>query len=446
MDSAKNQGLGAGSRHAKIEQQRSDPGRLRALLRTGLVDARPTAALDRLTHLAATLIDVPAAFLSLVDADRDFYLSQCGFAEPLATSRELQGTTFCHYAMVNNGPLVIDDTRADPVFRQVPTVESLGVAAYLGVPIRSAEGEVIGSFCAIDFKPRAWTARDRLLMEELAASAMREIGLLQAIETHVREADEAQVARLAAEVESTTRREVLNAVAHDLRDPLNAILLALGPLEVPDIDDTRLAQSVAIVRRQAARMTRLLEDLLDAARIEAGALPIELQPVDMRELLVEVAADFAMQAEAAGVAIDVDIPPGLPAFQGDRARLVQAFSNLISNALKFTPRGGRARLAAQHEGEVLRLQVSDSGCGIEGPLLEKVFDPFWQANPAQRNGSGLGLHIVRGITESHGGVIRVRSSQGAGATFEIDLPLDMSPGASRRSPPGNGSAADFLAL
>lgn len=417
---------GAGSRDEKIALKRSDPERLRALHRTGLVDTPATAALDRLTHLAATLIEVPAAFISLVDADRDFYLSQHGFAEPLATNRELRGTTFCHYAMVNDATLAIDDTRADPVYRTVPTVESLGVAAFIGIPIRSAEGEVIGSFCAIDHQPRSWTARDRLVMEELAASAMREIALLQAIDVHVREADEAQAARRASEVASSTRREVLNAVAHDLRDPLNAILLALGPLEAPNVDATRVARSVAVVRRQAARMSRLLEDLLDTARIEVGVLPIELEAVDMKALIVEVAADFAVQAEDAGVSLDVDVPQGLPQVQGDRVRLIQAFSNLISNALKFTPRGGRARLAAQHEGEVLRLQVSDTGCGIEGPQLEKVFDPFWQANPRQGNGSGLGLHIVRGIAESHGGAIRVRSSRGAGATFEIDLPLGAS--------------------
>lgn len=420
----------------KIEEFRSAPGRLRALHATGLVDAPPTAALDRLTHLAATLLDVPATFISLVDADRDFYLSQCGFSEPLATSRELQGTTFCHYAMVNEGTLVIDDTRADPVYRNVPTVETLGVAAYIGVPIKSAGGEVLGSFCAVDFKPRAWSARDRADMEELAASAMREITLLEAIGVQVRRADEAQVARLAAEGAAGTRREILNSVAHDLRDPLNTILLALGPIEALHIDG-RVAKSVAIVRRQAARMTRLIEDLLDVARIDGGSLRIELEPIDIDGLLAEVASDFALQADAAGVTVIVDVPDGLPRFHGDRARLIQAFSNLVSNALKFTPRGGHARLAARHEGEVLRLQVSDSGCGIDGELLEKVFDPFWQADPAIRNGAGLGLHIVRGIAERHGGVVRVRSSKGTGATFEIELPLASSPDAPRRFRPGN---------
>ncbi len=391
---------------------------------TGLLDSPPSEALDRLTRLASTLIDAPATFISLVDADRDFYVSQCGFGEPLATHRELTGTTFCHYAMVSEGPLVIDDTRADPRYREVPTVQSLGVAAYLGVPMKSPNGEVIGSFCAIDFKPRAWSARDVAVMEELATSAMREMAMLEAIGAQVRRADDAQAATLLAEAASRARRDVLNAVAHDLRDPLHTVLLALGPLEAlegPD-KDPRLAASIAVIRRQATRMNRLLDNLLDVARIEGGNLPLDPEPIDAAVLMKEVASDFALQAGAAEVTFDLDLPTDLPPLPGDRARLTQAISNLVSNALKFTPRGGRARLSAARAGEVMRLQVSDSGCGIEAAALETVFEPFWQAN-TQRTGVGLGLHIVRGIVERHGGAVRASSAPGAGATFVIELPL-----------------------
>ena len=406
---------------SEIEKARSDANRLGAVRGTGLLDTPPTAALDRLTQLAAALIEVPATFISLVDENRDFYLSHCGFGEPLATTRELEGTTFCHYAMVSDGPLVIDDTRADPVYRTVPTVESLGVAAYIGVPMKNASGEVIGSFCAIDFKPRAWTARDIKVMGELAESAMREISLLETIGQHVRKADEAEIARTAAEMAIVSRREIINSVVHDLRDPLNTILLALGPIEALQIDD-RVARPLAIARRQVARMNRLLEDLLDVARIDGGSMRLDFAQADVAPLLAEVAADFALPAETAGVAIEVDAAGGLPPLRIDRARMAQALSNLMSNALKFTPRGGKVRLVARREGELLRLQVCDSGCGIEAAKLERVFDPFWQAEPSSRKGSGLGLHIVRGIVERHGGTIRVRSLIGSGSTFEIDLP------------------------
>ncbi len=413
------------SKQQEIEDARSDPNRLRAVDQTGLLGTPATAALDRLTRLAAKLIEAPATFISLVDADRDFYVSHSGFGEPLATTRELRGTTFCQYAMVNDGTLAIGDTRADPTYRDVPTVESLGVAAYIGVPMKTAGGDVIGSFCAIDYRPREWTERDRAVMEELAQSAMREITLLETIGVHVRKADEAEIARQVAEKAVAARREIINSVVHDLRDPLNTILLALGPIEA--LHDERVARPVAIARRQVGRMARLLEDLLDVARIDAGNMGIETEPIDTRTLLAEVAADFALPAQAAGVSIEVEAADATAHFSADRARITQALSNLVSNALKFTPPGGSVRLIAKQEAEMLRLEIADTGVGIAEAQLAKVFDPFWQAEPANRKGAGLGLHIVRGIVERHGGAIAVRSAVGAGTSFEIRLPLGAPP-------------------
>lgn len=133
--------------------------------------------------MGASLLKVPATFVALVDAYRDFYLSHYGFGEPLASTRELTGQTFCHFTVSGGKPLVIPDTRADAVYRNVPTVESLGVAAYLGIPLRLKTGAVIGSFCVIDNVPRAWTDEDIERVEELAAM------VLEAIERHGRTAE-----------------------------------------------------------------------------------------------------------------------------------------------------------------------------------------------------------------------------------------------------------------
>lgn len=169
----------------------SDPDRLRAVRESGLLD-HSSEAFDRLTRLAYALLGVPATFLSVVDEDRDFYLSQVGFGEPLSTSRSLAGKTFCHLTIAQDGPLVINDTRIDPEHRAIPTVESLGVAAYLGVPIRLPGNEVLGSFCAIDHKPREWTALEQDVLVELAVSAEREIALQQAARLQEERADELQ--------------------------------------------------------------------------------------------------------------------------------------------------------------------------------------------------------------------------------------------------------------
>ena len=160
-----------------------DTRRVAAVQATHLLDTPAEEAFDRLTQLAAKLTGAPVTFLSLVDDDRDFYKSCFGFPEPLASERQMFGTTFCHYAIVSAGPLVIEDTLAHPIFRKVPTVESLGVRAYLGVPLVGSDGYALGSFCAIDFAPRKWSELDIEVMTELAASTLREIELRGALET-----------------------------------------------------------------------------------------------------------------------------------------------------------------------------------------------------------------------------------------------------------------------
>ena len=178
---------------------RLDPQRLEALHRLGLLDAPQQESFDQFTRLAVELLEVPAAFVSLVDADRDFYLSQCGFGEPLATTRQLTGQTFCHFAIESEGPLVIPDTRADPRYREVPTVESLGVAAYVGVPLRLPTREVLGSFCVIDLKPHPWSEREIRVLERLAHAVATEVALRAEIASRTRA--EAELARSATRLQ-----------------------------------------------------------------------------------------------------------------------------------------------------------------------------------------------------------------------------------------------------
>jgi PAS domain S-box-containing protein len=183
-----------------------DPVRLAALRGTDLLDTPPEPAFDRLTRLAVRLLGVPATFLSLVDEDRDFYKAATGFGEPLASAREMAGRTFCHFSIAGatpEHPLVITDTRADPAYRQVPTVDSLGVAAYVGVPL-VIDGQAIGSFCAIDMAPRQWTRDEVEVLTELAASAQREIELRRALARARRTAEETERVR-------REREEFLNA-------------------------------------------------------------------------------------------------------------------------------------------------------------------------------------------------------------------------------------------
>lgn len=166
---------------ARLKATLHDDKRLQAVQATGLLDTPPEESFDRLTRLAARLTGAPATFVSLVDRERDFYKSSFGFSDPLATLRQLEGRTFCHYALMSDGPLVLEDVTRLPVLRDVPTVQSLGVRAYAGVPLVTRDGHVLGSFCAIDFKPKQWTEQDIDVLTELAHSVMREIELRRAV-------------------------------------------------------------------------------------------------------------------------------------------------------------------------------------------------------------------------------------------------------------------------
>ncbi|HEU0298457.1 MAG TPA: GAF domain-containing protein [Longimicrobium sp.] len=207
----------------QLDRAVRDPARLAAVHDTGLLDTPAEPAFDRLTRLAVRLLRVPASFLSLVDDDRDFYKASTGFGEPLASARELAGRTFCHFSIAGatpEHPLVIPDTRAHPAYRAVPTVDTLGVAAYIGVPL-VIDGQPVGSFCAIDTQPRSWTPDEVEVLRELAASAQREIELRRAL---------ARARRTVEETERTARErdEFLNATSDGVYtiDPSGHILFA----------------------------------------------------------------------------------------------------------------------------------------------------------------------------------------------------------------------------
>jgi len=152
-----------------------DPDRLRAVRNSGLADTPAEECFDRLTRLASQAVGVPAAFLSVVDEGGDFYKSFFGFSGPLASTRRLTGETLCHHTIVASEVLVIDDVRKSTIYRRVPTVQTMGIMSYVGVPLRTAEGHLLGAFCVIDMQPRAWSGNELDTILVLARAAMREI-------------------------------------------------------------------------------------------------------------------------------------------------------------------------------------------------------------------------------------------------------------------------------
>src|SRR5690606_2442421 len=175
------------------------------------------------------------------------------------------------------------------------------------------------------------------------------------------------------------------------------------------------------IGRAALRMDRLIGDLIDWARIGTGALSVETAPLDVPSLLDEVME--TVRPSVAQHVLQRRVPPRLPEVLGDRVRLIQVLVNLVSNALKFTPPGGRVLLSATSTGDGVLIAVDDEGPGLDAEQQARIFEPFTQLSPGDRRGLGLGLTISQGLIEAQGSHIEVTSTPGQGARFAFALPL-----------------------
>ncbi|HVF61359.1 MAG TPA: ATP-binding protein [Thermoanaerobaculia bacterium] len=249
---------------------------------------------------------------------------------------------------------------------------------------------------------------------------------------HERDRADEAVGQLAARAGSVrhepvvTRDEILAIVSHDLRDPLHTIALSADLMRenAPPGESGGLVRGLAgTVQRCVGQMTTLIGDLLDLERIASGRLRMDPEPRDAVAVAREAVERARPAAIAKGITLQAELPPGQLVARFDRDRILQVFANLLGNAVKFTPEGGRVWVEAERVDGVARFAVRDTGPGIPEEEREGIFDRFTQLDRESRGGLGLGLYISRWIVEQHGGTIQVESEVGAGSTFSFTLPL-----------------------
>jgi signal transduction histidine kinase/DNA-binding NarL/FixJ family response regulator len=281
--------------------------------------------------------------------------------------------------------------------------------SYVCVPL-IARSRTLGVLAIVSrASEHRYTPRELSLIEDLASRSALLVD-------NARLYEEAQKA-------IATRDNMLAVVSHDLKDPLNSVLMSCEVLH-DATDDATTRRRLDIMRRSARRMEHLIHDLLDLASLDRGMLSLRRELVPIGALLDDLMETCGALAEEKNIQIDSELTAPLTLLYCDRQRLHQVLTNLLGNAIKFTPKAGRVTLRADQNQDRVTFAVTDSGPGIPDEQLPHLFDRFWQANATSvRTGSGLGLSIAKAIIDAHGGSISVRTGAAGGSTFEFALPM-----------------------
>jgi signal transduction histidine kinase len=354
----------------------------------------------RLRHAAAP--DLPAAFVRAADG------LEIG---PTAGS--------CGTAAFRGERVVVEDLQASPLWESARELAARHqLKACWSQPIFSADGQVLGTFALYPDTARGPDESEIHLLESAAHVAGVTI-------EHDRAQAALRRAKEEAEAANAAKDDFLATVSHELRTPIGAVLLWAKLLRSGNLDPDQQRQALDTIVRAAEDQKRLVNTLLDASRILHGRVQAELRPLALAKLVRDAVAAMRPSAEAKGVELH-EVLCEAPAL-GDPPLLRQVVTNLVDNALKFTPKGGRVQVRLTREKDAAQIEVADTGAGMSPEFLPHAFDRFRQGEPSldrAHGGLGLGLSIVRGLVELHGGTVRAASDgPGRGSTFVVTLPL-----------------------
>jgi signal transduction histidine kinase len=416
-----------------------DPARLLALQQTGLLDTAPEEVFDRLTRLVCRLLGVPVALVSLVENNRQFFKSAVGLPEPWKFRRETPlSHSFCQHVVASGKPLLIQDASQDPLVCDNLALPDLGVVAYLGMPLTTVDGHVLGSLCAIDTEPRAWTPADALALRDLAAMTVSEISLRRLAMGLEHQVRQQAATHKAAQVweEHAGRLEVLGqlagGIAKDFSNVLQAVRSGVRVAVAHMEGDPAAARHVLeVVDGVADRGTAITRLLLTFAR--HGGLGV--QRVDAVALLEELKQALT-NTLSVPLCIVVEAGQDLPALVADKGELEVVLANLATHACDEVPIGGTLTLAAATEavadgaehparlrpGRYVRLSVGTTGTGTSSVTVARGNEPLLTSGFVI-HGTGPGsLAMAQEFAEQAGGGIAIFNEVGSGATVSLWLP------------------------
>ena len=402
---------------AKVARETAEREELRAAFLASAVQ-QLTASLDygqTVTALARLIVPNLAEACAIDLLEPDGALRRAATAHRDSQKGEKLAAT--ENSLVDDVPEVLlrvmHERQAHVIGTSSPLLAYLGEEelqrSLMAIPLVS-RGQILGVITAAAPQGKVFTHEDALLASELARNGSLAID-------NARLYEESQQALRA-------REEVLAIVSHDLRNPLSAITLAASLMQMAESISPEDREQLEAIDVSANRMRRLIDDLLDVTRVEGGKrLPVEPARVEVEDLLSETYELFKAQAASSSITLQPHVADGVPPVFADRHRVQQVLSNLIGNALKFTPKDGVISYAAEARGGQVLFTIADTGPGIPKEHLGDIFKTYWQAKRTERLGAGLGLPIAKGVVEAHGGKIWVESQPDAGTKFFFTLPV-----------------------
>lgn len=396
-----------------------DPFRLLTLQATGLLDSPPEESFDRCTRLASRVLEAPVALISLVDDHRQFFKSQIGLPEPWASDRESPlSYSFCQYLIRTRQPFVVNDARYHEWVHDNLAIRDWNIQAYLGIPLRTHDDQILGSICALDRQPRNWTENEVAIMHDLAAAVTAEAELRLLASNSLKQLRELH--QLEHE-----RDEMIHMMVHDLRNPMNSVMAGLDMMaETTAVSDEQQKYLDWAVRGGKDLLAKI-DEILTINKADSTDLRFAPANMDPKALIHEAVDQLRHLAEASGVRITINTPESLPELQGEPEKLKRVLVNLLANAIDHTPTGGRVEISAEQQGSnALLFSVMDNGAGLPPDAGQWLFEKYGRNPDRESNqSSGLGLSFCKTVVEAHGGEIWHGPTSDQGARFSFTLPL-----------------------
>jgi signal transduction histidine kinase len=361
--------------------------------------------LSRIVQAAADLSYAEAASILLFDQNKNelYFQAASNLDEPLLRGLIVPvDSSIAGWIVTHQEPIIINDVKQDNRhYENIAEATEVQTNSLLGVPLIT-KNKVIGVLEAINKQEGNFTEEDQEILMTLGAQA-------------------------AVAIENTKLFQQSDLIAdfvHEIRTPLSSIGTAAHLLLNPKINDEKRTQMAEVIKDETNRLADMATSFLDLARLESGRVQFQVNEIDPAALIMECDMLMRGKAQESGLYLMMDTETSLPHFNGDYDKIKQAVINLISNAIKYNKPGGMIRLKAEADQQEIRFSVSDTGIGIPPEYIDKLFTKFYRIPGTEEcaEGTGLGLSVVKRITEGHGGRVSVSSEVGEETTFTIHIP------------------------